>query len=90
MKDYLEQLRQLRLENAREKEDKERQLECVNQQPEASEQVVAQFERRIAELKRQLNQREPQKIKAISRGRLGIDQLQTEMERGKEGATYYA
>ena len=55
------QLRQLQLENdqrmeekAKQIEERERQLGHVNQQLEASEQVIAQFERRIAELERQL------------------------------------
>ena len=47
----------------------ERQLGRVNQQLEASEQVVAQFGRRIAELEQQLSQREQQKTKANCRGK---------------------
>ena len=62
-----QQLRQAQLGNAQQKEEKERQLGRVNQQLEASEQVVAQFERRIAELEQQLSQREQQKTKASSR-----------------------
>ena len=64
-----QQLRQAQLENAQHKEEKKRQLGHVNQQLEASEQVVAQFERRIAELEQQLSQREQQKTKASSRGK---------------------
>ena len=48
-------------------QEKERQLGRVNQQLEASEQVVAQFERRISEL--ELSQREQQKTKASGRGK---------------------
>ena len=55
--------------NARLKEEKERQLGRVNQQLEASEQVVAQFERQIAELEQQLSQREHLMTKASSRGK---------------------
>ena len=47
-------------------QEKERQLGRLNQQLEASEQVVAQFERRIAELEQQLSQREQRKIKATN------------------------
>ena len=64
------QLRQLQLEkdqNAQQKEEKERQLGCVNQQLEANEEVVVQFERRIAELEQQLSQREQQTPTASSR-----------------------
>ena len=64
-----QQLRQVQLEKDQQKEEKERQLGHVNQQLEASEQVVAQFERRIAELEHQLSQREQQKTKASSRGK---------------------
>ena len=56
-------------QNSRLKEEKERQLGRVNQQLEASEQVVAQLERRIAELEQQLSQREQQNMKASSRGK---------------------
>ena len=62
-----QQLRQL--EKDQQKEEKERQLGRVNQQLEASEQVVAQFERRIAELEQQLSQKEQKKTKASSRGK---------------------
>ena len=68
-----QQLRQLQLEKdqvliekSRQINEKERQLGCVNQQLEASEQVVAQFARQIAELKQQLGDRDAKKIKASS------------------------
>ena len=69
-----QQLRQLQLEKdhadrekSRQIEEKERKLGRVNQQLEASEQVVAQFERRIAELEQKLRQREKQKTKTSSK-----------------------
>ena len=71
-----QQLRQVQQENnlvlrekSRQIDEKERQLGRVNQQLEASEQVVAQFERRIAELEQQLSQREQQNPKASNRGK---------------------
>ena len=67
-----EQLRHLQLDKDRLKDEKERQLGCVRQQPEASEQGGAQLERQIAELEQleqQLNQRMQQKTKASNRGK---------------------
>ena len=54
------QLRQESGRALRQLQEKERQLGHVNQQLEASEQVVAQFERRIDELEQQISQREQQ------------------------------
>ena len=64
-----QQLRQVQLESDQNARLKERQLGHVNQQLEASEQVVAQFKRRLAELEQQFSQREQQKMKASSRGK---------------------
>ena len=50
-------------------EERERQLRRVNQQLETSEQVVAQFERRIAKLEQQLSQRDKPNLEASSRGK---------------------
>ena len=48
-------------------QESEGQLGHINQQLEASKQVVAQLERQIAELEQQLSQREQQNTKACSR-----------------------
>ena len=50
-------------------EENVRQLGRVNQQLEASEQLIAQFERRIAELEQQLGHREQQMSQASIRGK---------------------
>ena len=77
-----QQLRQVQLEKDQQKEEKERQLGRVNQQLEASEQVVAQLERRITELEQQLSQREQQKTKASSRGK-GLTSFKLTWREGK-------
>ena len=64
-----QQLQQNNNQANRQLEERERQFTRVNQQLEASEQVVAQLERRIAELEQQLSQREQQISKASSRGK---------------------
>ena len=63
-------------------QEKERQLGRVNQQLEASEQVVAQFERRIAELEQQLSQREQQKTKTSRKGK-ELTSLKLRWRKGK-------
>ena len=69
----LKQIQQKSYQALREKltqlQEREIQLGRVNQQLEASEQIVAQFERRIVELEQQLRQREKQETKASSRGK---------------------
>jgi hypothetical protein len=64
-----QQLRQLQFEKDHAVGGKDKQLGRANQQLETSELVVAQFERRIAELEQQPRQREQQKTKASSRGK---------------------
>ena len=64
-----EKLKQLQLDKDRFKDEKERQLGHVNQQLEASEKVVARFERRIAELEQLLSETKQQKTKTSSKGK---------------------
>ena len=85
----IRQLRQLQQDNGlalrekiRQLREREIQLGRVNQQLEASEQVVAWFERRIAELEEQLSQREQQNPKASSRGK-ELTSIQLRWRKGK-------
>ena len=63
------QLQQERDEARRRSEERERQLGRVNQQLQEAEQVVAQFETRVAELEQLLSQRDQQNPEASSKGK---------------------